>query len=78
MTCKDCDNNCRQGRDCPNRKVYSMKETWKRWGIAFIIGATIGLIVEQAIFMSMIKKDCEILGAFRVGDTPYQCRPSFK
>lgn len=55
-----------------------MKETWKRWGIAFIIGATIGLIVEQAIFMSMIKKDCEILGAFRVGDTPYQCRPSFK
>lgn len=54
------------------------KQTWKRWGIAFILGATFGLIVEQTIFMAMIKKDCEILGAFRIGDTPYYCKPVAK
>lgn len=73
-----CTDDCRQGRDCPHRKVYDMKETWKRWGVAFIVGATLGLVVEQYIFMSAIKKDCEILGAFRVGETPYHCKPSVK
>lgn len=52
-----------------------MKETWTRWGIAFIIGATLGMIVEQTIIMNSIKKDCEILNAFRLGETPWMCRP---
>lgn len=24
MSCKDCDDMCRQGRDCPNRVTYEM------------------------------------------------------
>lgn len=25
MSCNDCDDNCRQGRDCPNRKPVDLK-----------------------------------------------------
>lgn len=55
-----------------------IKDTWKRWGVAFIIGATLGLIVEQYIVLSYIKKDCEILGMFRIGDIAFDCRASRK
>lgn len=51
-----------------------IKTTWKQWGIAFLIGTLLGMIVEQQIFMQSIKKDCEILGMFRFGDTSFNCR----
>lgn len=54
------------------------KSMWKMWGVAFMAGATLGLLVEQAIMFNSIKKDCEILGAFRIGETPYHCKPSTK
>jgi hypothetical protein len=53
-------------------------EKLKGYGVAFLIGATLGLIVEQAIMINAIQKDCEILGLFRFGDTPYFCKPSTK
>ena len=54
------------------------KAQWKIWGIAFLIGATIGMVVQQQIFIQSLKKDCEILGLFRIGDVPYHCKPSIK
>lgn len=47
---------------------------WKRWGVAFIIGATLGMLVEQQILIHSIKKDCDVLTKFRIGDIPYSCR----
>ena len=49
-------------------------DTLKRWGIAFIIGATIGLMVGQNRVFDAISKDCEILGMFRVGNSAYTCK----
>jgi len=77
MTCSTCTDDCRQGRDCPHRKVISMDKI-KGWAVAFIVGATLGMIVEQEIVLNIIKKDCEILGIFRIANTPYHCKPSFK
>jgi hypothetical protein len=50
----------------------------KCWAVAFIVGATVGMIVQQAILINSMKKDCEILGLFRIGETPYFCKPSVK
>lgn len=72
MNC--CNHDCNQGRNCPNRKVYSM-EKLKGWGTAFVIGATLGMFVEQYIFIQSIKKDCEVLLSFRINDIPYTCKP---
>ena len=50
------------------------KTNWKQWAIAFLIGTLLGMLVEQQIFMQSIRKDCEILGMFRFGDTSFNCR----
>jgi hypothetical protein len=49
-------------------------KTTKQWAIAFLVGALLGMFVEQQIFIHNIKKDCEILGMFRFGDTSFNCR----
>jgi len=49
--------------------------TLVRWGCAFLIGSILGFIVEQTIMHSTIHKDCELLGAFRIGNTAYHCKP---
>lgn len=77
MTCSTCTDDCRQGRDCPHRKVISMDKI-KGLTVAFVIGATVGMFVEQQIVLHTIKKDCEILGLFRIAETPYYCKPSIK
>jgi hypothetical protein len=58
--------------------MTDIKNQLKPWGIAFIVGATVGMIAEQQIVLNTIKKDCEILGIFRIAETPYHCKPSFK
>ena len=45
------------------------------WGVPFIIGATLGMLVEKAIILNEIQKDCSVLLAFRVNDLPYTCKP---
>jgi hypothetical protein len=55
-----------------------IKTQWKIWGIAFLIGTTVGMFAQQHIFIHSLQKDCEILGLFRIGDTPYHCKPSIK
>jgi len=45
-----------------------------RWGYAFLIGSMLGLIAERFIVHNAIHKDCEIIGAFRIGDTAYHCK----
>ena len=69
-----CTDDCRQGRDCPHRKVYKMDKI-KTWGVAFIIGATLGMLVEKEIIVREIQKDCSVLLAFRINDLPYTCKP---
>jgi hypothetical protein len=54
------------------------KAQWKIWGVAFLIGAMLGMLVQQQIYIHTLQKDCEILGLFRIGDTPYHCKPSIK
>jgi hypothetical protein len=58
--------------------MTDIKSNIKPWAIAFLIGATIGMLVEQEIVLKTIKKDCEILGIFRIAETPYHCKPSIK
>jgi len=77
MSCSTCTDNCRQGRDCPNRKALNMDKI-KGYGVAFVIGATIGMLVQEQAYIYAMQKDCEILGLFRIGDTPYYCKPSTK
>lgn len=50
------------------------KTTLVRWGYAFLMGSILGLIVEQTIMHNAIQKDCEILGAFRIGNIAYSCK----
>ena len=52
-----------------------MADKIKGWAIAFVIGATLGMVVEQQIIIQSIKKDCEVLLAFRISDLPYSCKP---
>lgn len=73
MSCSTCTDDCRQGRDCPNRKVINMDKL-KGYGVVFLIGTFIGMVCQQQIFIQSIKKDCEILGMFRFGDTSFNCR----
>lgn len=47
----------------------------KNWGIPFIIGATLGMLIEKAVILNEIQKDCSVLLAFRVNDLPYTCKP---
>lgn len=54
------------------------KAQWKIWGIAFLIGTTVGMFAQQQIFIQSLKKDCEILGLFRIGETAYHCKPITK
>jgi hypothetical protein len=54
------------------------KAQWKIWGIAFLIGTTVGMFTQQQIFIQSLKKDCEILGLFRIGETAYHCKPITK
>jgi hypothetical protein len=46
----------------------------KGYGVVFLIGTFIGMVCQQQIFIQSIKKDCEILGMFRFGDTSFNCR----
>lgn len=48
--------------------------TLVRWGFAFLIGSVLGLMAEQIIISNTIKKDCEILGAFRINNSAYTCK----
>jgi len=73
MSCSTCTDDCRQGRDCPNRKVISMDKL-KGYVVAFLIGTLLGMIVERQVFIESIVKDCEILGMFRFGETSFNCR----
>ena len=50
----------------------------KSLAVAFVVGAFVGMILEQVVMINSIKKDCEILGLFRFGDAPYYCKPSIK
>jgi hypothetical protein len=50
----------------------------KGYGVAFLIGSTLGMLIQQQIYIHSLQKDCEILGLFRIGDTPYHCKPSIK
>lgn len=75
MTCQDCTDDCRQGRDCPHRKVFKMTDKFKVWVIAWVIGFTVGGIAGQQMLLTSIKKDCEVLTKFRINDIPYNCRP---
>ena len=52
-----------------------MLDKMKTWGIAFLIGATLGMLVEKAIILNEIQKDCSVLLAFRINDLPYTCKP---
>lgn len=52
-----------------------MKEQIKGWAIAFVIGATFGMLIEKAIIINEIQKDCSVLLAFRINDLPYTCKP---
>lgn len=52
-----------------------MADKIKGWGVAFIIGATLGMLVEKAIIFREIQKDCSVLLAFRINDLPYSCKP---
>ena len=73
MSCSTCTDDCRQGRDCPNRKIISMDKL-KCYVVAFLIGTLLGMIVERQVFIESIVKDCEILGMFRFGETLFNCR----
>jgi len=55
-----------------------IKTQWKIWGIAFLIGATLGMLFQQLMHIQSLKKDCEILGLFRIVDTAYHCKPFVK
>jgi hypothetical protein len=50
----------------------------KGYVVAFLIGATLGMLVQQQAYIHSMQKDCEILGLFRIGDIPYYCKPSVK
>ena len=53
-------------------------DKFKNIAVAFLVGAFFGMIVEQAIMINTIQKDCQILGLFRFGENPYYCKPSIK
>lgn len=49
-------------------------DSFKRWGIAFILGGVLGAFIGEVRYANYVKKDCEVIGAFRQGEVAYQCR----
>jgi hypothetical protein len=46
------------------------------WGLAF--GLLFGAVITTATDQRSIKQDCQIMGAFRLGDQVYDCKPRGK
>jgi cytochrome c biogenesis protein CcdA len=46
------------------------------WGSA--IGLLFGAVITTAADQRSIKQDCQVMGAFRLGDQVYDCRPRSK
>jgi hypothetical protein len=46
------------------------------WGTA--IGLLFGAVITTAADQRSIKQDCQIMGAFRLGDQVYDCKPRSK
>lgn len=55
-------------------KLQDYSDVMKRWGIAFVIGATVGLVIGQNRVFDMIEKDCQVLSMFRINETAYACK----
>ena len=76
MSCSTCTDDCRQGRDCPHRKVISMEQFNKALvkyssivGISFIFG----MVVGEHLGYKKIVDDCRILQATRLGERVIKC-----
>jgi len=54
--------------------MKQFKESMRLWGVAFIIGAVIGGVLQFELFHSRVEYDCKVLKAFRVGDKAYDCK----
>jgi hypothetical protein len=46
------------------------------WGSA--IGLLFGAVITTAADQRSIKQDCQVMGAFRMGDQVYDCKPRSK
>jgi hypothetical protein len=46
------------------------------WGAAF--GLLVGTMVSTISDQRSIKQDCQVMGAFRMGDQVYDCKPRSK
>ena len=73
---KCCNNDCNQGRNCPNRKGIKMnkdKDKWIKWfcavGLAFTVGSGFG----QFMLKKSIVDDCRIIRATRFGEVFISC-----
>lgn len=76
-----CDGDCNQGRNCPNHKEINVKSFFERlkgvWVVALVLFA-LGGALGQASAYATILVDCKVLGMFRFGLTPVDCRVGTK
>jgi hypothetical protein len=61
-----------------NKILYILSDVFTPliWGLAF--GLLFGAIITTAADQRSIKQDCQIMGAFRLGDQVYDCKPRSK
>lgn len=48
-------------------------DTFKRWGIAFILGGVLGMIFQSTLFYYQIEVDCKYMQSFRHQTSVYDC-----
>jgi hypothetical protein len=53
--------------------MKNLIDTFKRWGVAFIAGGLIGMILQQNLFFYEIETDCKYMKSFRHKQFVYDC-----
>lgn len=72
-----CNQDCNQGRDCPDHKELNMKpisEKIKKGMLATIVILLVGFSIGYFYTWNTVLLDCKVLGMTRYGSTPVGCR----
>ena len=62
----------------PKPKMYQVAIDWLLdWAKTLLVGVIIGVLLAQFFAYDSIIRDCKVMGAFRIGNYSFTCKPNF-